>query len=51
VATLALVISLVLNQPLLFYLNQLAALGGALYQFAFLLIVLAYGRWYLEDRG
>lgn len=50
VATLALVISLVLNQPLLFYLNQLAALGGALYQFAFLLIVLAYGRWYLEGR-
>lgn len=47
IATFALVLSLVLNQPLFFYLNQLAALGGTLYQFVFLLILLAYQRWYL----
>ena len=48
-AALAMVISLVLLQPLLFYMNQMAALGGTLYQFAILLTVIAYGRWYLED--
>jgi 4-amino-4-deoxy-L-arabinose transferase-like glycosyltransferase len=47
VATFALVLSLVLNQPLLFYMNQLAALAGTLYQFVFLLILLAYRRYYL----
>lgn len=51
IVTFALVLSLVLNQPLLFYLNQLAALGGTLYQFVFLLIVLAYRRWYLENES
>ncbi len=48
IATFALVISLVLLQPLLFYMNQIAALSGTLYQFVFLLILLAYRRWYLE---
>jgi hypothetical protein len=51
IATLALIIALVLNQPLLFYLNQLAALGGTLYLFAFLLILLAYRRWYLASES
>jgi hypothetical protein len=51
VATFALVLTLVLLQPLLFYMNQFAALGGALYQFAFLLILTAYHRWYLAGEG
>ncbi|HET6444746.1 MAG TPA: hypothetical protein VFI27_09230 [candidate division Zixibacteria bacterium] len=51
VATFALILSLVISQPLLFYLNQLSALGGTLYQFVLLLILLAYRRWYLEGEG
>jgi hypothetical protein len=50
-ATFGLVLSLVLMQPLLFYMQQLAALGGTLYQFAFLLVVLAYRRWYLAPEA
>ena len=48
ISTFALVIALVLIQPLSFYMNQFAALTGTLYQFTLLLIIIAYRRWYLE---
>jgi hypothetical protein len=48
VAMLGLTLSLVLMQPLLFYINQLSALAGTLQQFFFLLVLLAYDRWYLQ---
>jgi len=46
VAVLAALFSLVALQPLSFYLNQFAAIVGALLLFAILLILLAYRRWY-----
>lgn len=47
VGTFALVVSLVLLQPLLFYMQQFAALSGTLLQFFYLIILLFYRRWYL----
>lgn len=48
VATFALVISLVILQPLLFYMQQFAALSGTIMQSIYLLVLLLYRRWYLE---
>jgi hypothetical protein len=49
VAVLAALFSLVALQPLSFYLNQFAAIVGALLLFAVLLILLAYRRWYVIE--
>jgi hypothetical protein len=48
VATLALVVSLVILQPLLFYMQQFAALSGTVFQFFYLLVLQSYRRWYLD---
>lgn len=48
VATFALVIALVILQPLLFYMQQFAALSGTILQSIYLLFLLLYRRWYLE---
>ena len=42
-------LSLVALQTLYFYLSQFSALTTTLIQFAFLLILLAYNRWYLSN--
>jgi hypothetical protein len=42
-------LSLVALQTLYFYLSQLSALTATLLQVAFLLVLLAYRRWYLSD--
>jgi hypothetical protein len=43
-------LSLVALQTLYFYLSQFAAITVTLLQLLFLLILLAYRRWYLSDR-
>lgn len=48
VAAFALVIALVILQPLIFYMQQFAALSGTIVQSIYLLILLSYRRWYLE---
>jgi hypothetical protein len=50
VATFALVIALVILQPLLFYMQQFAALSGTIMQSIYLLLLLLYRRWYLEGQ-
>jgi hypothetical protein len=35
-------------QPLLFYMQQFAALSGTILQSAYLLVLLLYRRWYLD---
>jgi hypothetical protein len=45
----AFLLSLVALQTLYFYLSQFSALTATLLQLAFLLILLAYHRWYLSD--
>jgi hypothetical protein len=49
VAVVALLLQLTGGTLLTFYLNQFSAISTALYQFLVLLVVLAYGRWYLEQ--
>jgi hypothetical protein len=44
-------ISLIALQTLYFYLSQFAAITNALFQLAFLLLMLAYRRWYLGEKG
>jgi hypothetical protein len=51
VAIFTMVISLVVLQPLLFYMQQFAALSGTLTQSIYLLILLSYRRWYLEPES
>jgi len=41
-------LSLVALQTLYFYLSQFSALTTTLSEFSFLLILLAYGRWYID---
>ena len=41
-------LSLVALQTLYFYLSQFSALTTTLIEFSFLLILLAYGRWYID---
>ena len=41
------VLSLTAVQLVTFYLNQFAAILPTLFQFAFLLVILTYQRWYL----
>ena len=48
-ATLSLTISLTMVVLLTFYLNQFAAIGTALFQFVFLVVVNAYRNWYVEE--
>jgi hypothetical protein len=47
-AVIGFLLSLVGLQTLYFYLSQFSALTTTLIQFAFLLILLAYRRWYLN---
>jgi hypothetical protein len=49
-AVLGFLLSLVALQTLYFYLSQFSALTSTLLQLLFLLILLAYRRWYLRDR-
>jgi presenilin-like A22 family membrane protease len=44
-------LSLVAFQTLYFYLSQFSAITATLLQLAFLLILLAYRRWYLSDHA
>ncbi len=48
-AVLGLLVSLVAFQAVYFYLSQFAAITFALLQFAFLVILIAYRRWYVPD--
>jgi len=50
-AVLGSLVSLIALQTLYFYLSQFAALTNALFQLAFLILMLAYRRWYLEERS
>jgi hypothetical protein len=48
VATFSLIFSLVAAQPLIFYVQQMAAFSGTVLHFIYLLILLAYARSYLQ---
>lgn len=48
IATFALVIALVVLQPLLFYMQQFAALTGTIIQAFYLVVLQFYNRWYLQ---
>ena len=50
-AIFTMVISLVVLQPLLFYMQQFAALSGTVMQSVYLLVLLSYRRWYMEPES
>jgi len=50
-AVLGSLVSLIALQTLYFYLSQFAAIVNALFQLAFLLLLIAYRRWYLRDQS